>query len=139
MHSKQHERLTRAVAPALEPGELTQLTGRARVSALPVGSLGRAVAVTRQGSASAYRAEAYLVLTDRRLLVLETGALSRPTSKVRQAIPRNVLTLLRFKRGPASTIDLALGDDTSGVRLRFPRPDRQVADQLAALLDVQLV
>ncbi|WP_426564357.1 hypothetical protein ACPPVT_00300 [Angustibacter sp. McL0619] len=139
MHIKQHARLTKAVAPALEPGELAQLTGRARVTTVPTGTLGKAAAVARENSRSANRAEAFLVLTDRRLLVLETSMMSRPTSKVRRAIPRDALSLLRFKRGVVSTIDLALENDEDGVRLRFPRPDRQVADELAALFDVEPV
>src|SRR4051794_34088826 len=98
MHIKQHQRLVKAVAPSLEPGELTQLTGRARVTTVPALSSGSTVAVAVK-SPAAVSADAFLVLTDRRLLVLETGALSRPSSRVRQAIPRGELTLLRFKRG----------------------------------------
>jgi hypothetical protein len=114
------------------------LTGRARVSAVPVGTVSTAVPVGWQNSNGANRSEAFLVLTDRRLLLLEPGMLSRPTSKLRREIPREVLSMLRFKRGVISTIDLSLGDDVPGVRLRFPRIDRRVADELAALLDVQL-
>src|SRR3954447_11683254 len=98
MQTKHHERLAKAVGPSLEPGELTQLTARAQVRGVPVAAA---------GSTPPPASRAFVVLTDRRLLVLQVGTLSRPTPRLRHTISRSDLTLLRFKPGPVSTLDLA--------------------------------
>jgi hypothetical protein len=119
----------KAVGPSLEPGELTQLTARAQVAGVPLAAASPPPPACR----------AIVVLTDRRLLVLRAGTLSRPTPRLRHAFGRGDLTLLRFKPGPVSTLDLAVGGGGQQLRLRFPRANRTVADELAARLDVQLV
>ena len=82
-------------------------------------------------------AEAYVVLTDQRLLVLEPGWWWRPSSKVRTAFARRQVIPLRYKRSFMSTIDLAVGAWQEQVRLTFPRTERKESDHLAAVLDMQ--
>jgi hypothetical protein len=122
--TKHRDRLVRLVSPTLEPGERAEFTGIARLS--PVSSSGRRA-----------RGEAFVVLTDRRLMVIGKGFASRPTPRVSWVIARDDISPLRFTRGVQSCIDLDVAHEPSALRLTFPRAERAEAEWLASALDLR--
>ena len=110
MHAKLHDRLVRAVEPTFEPGERAEFTGIARVTSARRNAMVRVAQRKKVAAEQAIaRAEAYLVLTDRRMLVVGKGFAARPTTKV----------LWVF----------ALGDQPAAVPARHPVVDRPRREQ----------
>jgi hypothetical protein len=133
--TKQRDQLLRLVSSSLEPGERAQFTGLARVSAVPPAE-SRSASATRSGVRSRTKDEAFVVLTDRRMMVIGKGFGSRPTARVSWVIPRADIRPVRFTRGVQSSIDLDVVRERSAVRLTFPRAERDDAERLAAALDL---
>jgi hypothetical protein len=143
--SKHHEQLLRLLSPSLEPGERPEFTGLARVSAVPPQELADGSGsgpTTSPSRSSASRSvartkdEAFVVLTDRRMMVIGKGFASRPTPRVSWVIAREDIRPLRFTRGVRSSIELDVARELSPVRLTFPRAEREDAERLAAALDL---
>ena len=140
MHTKLHDRLVRAVEPTFEPGERAEFTGIARVTSARRNAMVRVAQRKKVAAEEAIaRAEAYLVLTDRRMLVVGKGFAARPRTKVLWVIPRSEISPLRFQRGILSSIDLGVSSESGDVRLTFPRNERREADRLALALDLNPV
>ncbi|MBB5893143.1 PH domain-containing protein [Kutzneria kofuensis] len=103
MRARDQRPLTEALGPELAPRERVELLGQASVSTASMGEkvgVAVATAVLSGGmmAATVSPSMLYLVLTDRRLLLLRPGITTKK-SKVVARIPRSLITLSDVKRG----------------------------------------
>jgi hypothetical protein len=104
MRARDQRLLTETITPELAAGERLELLGQASVSTTSMHEkvgVAVATAVLSGGmmAATVTPSMLYLVLTDRRLLLLRPGVTMRK-SKVIASIPRPLITLSGLRRGP---------------------------------------
>jgi len=139
MRQRLHEKVRATVAPLLATGESIEATGRARLGRLSLGanvSLGAATAILSGGDSakSLHGTDAFIVLTDRRLLVLEAHWLTfGPTRNVVESLPRP-LGVGSVQRGFMTSFVLLSAENPGGLRLSFPRTERRDAEAMLARL-----
>jgi hypothetical protein len=135
------ERLRTTAASLLEPGETIEATGRARPGRVSVKAnvaLAAAALVLSGGNATmhARKKDVFVVLTNRRLLILEAHWLTfRPVAKILGALNRP-LSVTDVKRGVTTSFVVSVPGDTNGLRLVFPTTERRDARALLTALGV---
>ena len=136
MNSRLRRKLVDAITPELAPGETIELAGRGRVATAPKSGVGAAAsAVAKVNARGQLRRERFLVLTDRRFLIVAPSRGFQPTSNIVGAIDREHLSAARLTGGLMASLDVS--DESTTLRLTFPLPDRTFAKELAASLGVQ--
>ncbi|HEY3715876.1 MAG TPA: hypothetical protein VGL39_15225 [Jatrophihabitantaceae bacterium] len=135
MNSRLRRKLIDAITSELAAGESIELTGRGRVATAPHSAVGAAAsAIAKVNTVGQLRRERFLVLTDRRFLLVAPSRGYQPTSKIVGVIDREHLSAARLTGGLLASIDV--GDGSTTLRLTFPLPDRTFAKELAAALGV---
>ena len=139
MRQKLRDTLSATVSTLLEPDERSEATGRARPGHVSVKAnlaLATASAILSGGSSAMYatKKDIYVVLTDRRLIILEAHWLTfRPTAKVLGALPRPLL-VSDVKRGFMTSFVVSATGDPNGLQLSFPRTERPDAEAMLTAL-----
>lgn len=140
MRRKLHQAVFSTAAPLLQEGERPELASRARLGF----TLGRAVVLSAawsltSGTAGTYAmAKAfYVLLTDRRLLVLESHWLTfRPVAELVAELSRRSLVVTDVAPGFMTLFTVASADHPDPIQLSFPRTEQREARELLRALGV---
>jgi hypothetical protein len=142
LRQKLHQILFTSAAPLLQPGEQPVAAARGRAGHVSVKAnmaMAAASAVLSGGSTvmTASAQQLFILLTDRRLLVLPSNRLTfRPVPKVIAEIPREAAVVSDVKRGFMTSFTVSAAGQGSGLRFAFPRTERTDAETLLAALGV---
>ena len=124
MRARDQRLLTEVLVPELAAGERLELLGQAGVSTASMREkvgVAVATAVLSGGmmAATVTPSMLYLVLTDRRLLLLRPGVTIKK-SKVIASIPRRLVTLSGLRRGPLKVrFKLSIEGEPMVIRVAF--------------------
>jgi hypothetical protein len=143
MNQKLQTRAFERVAHLLQPGEEAVMATRASVGKFSSGRLGAVVKGAMIGSAGLVGAvgasiastrNQFVVVTNRRLIFINTTFMGGPGRKIIGEVPREQASLAETKMGIMSLVRVAFGAEGDGVALTFPRVDKKNAEALAAAL-----
>jgi len=141
MRQKIHQKAIDKAAHLLRPGERPMAVGRGGMGRAPVArALGVAAASALLSGGDRIIQTApeqyFFLLTDQRLLVLESGILYGPTGRLHLELPRHGLTVEAYEPGFVSNFRIRSGDES--IRLRFPRSDKKDAEAFARALGLRV-
>jgi hypothetical protein len=140
MNKKLEAKAFDRVKPLFQPGEEPLTATRAQVGKFASGRLSAVVRATAAaegglvGGALMANRNQFVVLTNRRLIFLNTTFMGGPGKKVLGEVPAGQFSLAEAKMGLVSLVRIAFAAEGDGVALTFPRVDKKNAEALAAAL-----
>jgi hypothetical protein len=145
MKAKRYQKISEIIAEKA-PGERVVAASYANIGNVSLGkqfAQAAATAVLTAGllSARTKPRPSYLVVTDRRLLILDASAFTGgPTKTVNFAIPfEHIGGITEPKRGVATIVHLMIEGRDKALRLQFPRPAREDGDKVLQALPVRVL
>lgn len=141
MRQKLQQALVGTAAPVLWAGERPEVASRARVGMSMTANLARAAASAIVSGGNTVRMinnkQVYVLLTDRRLLLLESHWLTfRPVAKVLAELPRRSMMVSDVDRGFMTSCTLSAAGHPEAIRLSFARTERGESEALLRALGV---